>query len=197
MPQEYRPFWIDKRAERRLPLHLSGILVLGDDAPRVVESMDVSLTGMAIAAGLREPLGTSCIGEFEEIGRVRGHIVRWLPAGFAMRFDHDPTRRAQLAEDLERLEATQARCPIGARPPPPDPHDPALLRARRLPAPDIYLRIEMPDSRILMERLRNVSASGASVLSDERPPIGAQLRIQGLAARVVRHMPDGFAVSFG
>jgi hypothetical protein len=197
MPREYRPYWIDKRAEVRLPLYLSGVLLVGDGMPRVVESADVSLTGMAITASLREPLGTPCLGEFEEIGRIRGQIVRWLPEGFAIAFAHDAARQAALADDLDRLEATRARCEIGARLPPPDPHELDLVRAARLPAPDVYLEIELPDRRIVMERLRDVSASGASVLSTERPPIGAQLRIQNLTARVVRHMPDGFAVSFG
>lgn len=197
MPREYRPYWIDKRAEVRLPLYLSGVLLVGDGIPRVVESADVSLTGMAITASLREPLGTSCLGEFEEIGRIRGHIVRWLPEGFAIAFDHDPPRQAALAEDLDRLEATRARCEIGARPPPPDPHELDLVRAARLPAPDVYLEIELPDRRVVMERLSDVSSSGARVVSDERPPIGAALRVQSLAARVVRHTADGFAVSFG
>ncbi|MGY6568025.1 MAG: PilZ domain-containing protein [Salinarimonas sp.] len=197
MPREYRPFWIDKRAEVRLPLYLSGVLLVGDGTPMLVESTDVSLTGMAITANLREPLGTPCLGEFEEIGRVRGHIVRWLPDGFAIAFDHDPARQAALAEDLDRLEATRARCEIGARRPPPDPRELDLVRAARLPAPDVYLEIELPDQRIVMERLRDVSTSGARVLSDERPPIGSALRVQTLTARVVRHTNDGFAVSFG
>lgn len=197
MPREYRPFWIDKRAEVRLPLYLSGVLLVGDGTPMLVESTDVSLTGMAITANLREPLGTPCLGEFEEIGRVRGHIVRWLPDGFAIAFDHDPARQAALAEDLDRLEATRARCEIRARRPPPDPRELDLVRAARLPAPDVYLEIELPDQRIVMERLRDVSTSGARVLSDERPPIGSALRVQTLTARVVRHTNDGFAVSFG
>jgi hypothetical protein len=42
----------------------------------------------------------------------------------------------------------------------------------------------------------DVSASGAAISADVRPPIGTPLAVGKVVARVVRQFDDGFAVQF-
>jgi hypothetical protein len=196
MPQEYRPYWTDKREEQRFALCLDGVIRVDDEAEIAVQSRDVSVFGMAIAAATCPPIGARIVGAFEEIGSVRGQVLRRQDDGFAVVFSHDEARMIELSRRLDALEWSRGRCALGERPPPPQPGLTSLARAFRRPAPDIYLELHLPDHRIIVEKLRDVSQSGASVVSLERPAIGAHVGIEGLLALVVRHTTDGFAVRF-
>ena len=104
MPREYRPYWIDKRAEVRFTACTCPACSLSGTGCRGWSRAPMSRSpGWRLQRACASRMGTSCLGEFEEIGRIRGRIVRWLPEGFAIAFDHDPAREAALAEDLERL----------------------------------------------------------------------------------------------
>jgi hypothetical protein len=196
MPQEYRPYWTDKREEQRLALCLDGVIRVDDEAEIAVQSRDVSIHGMAIATGTCPPIGARIVGDFEEIGSVRGQVLRRQDDGFAVVFSHDEARMIELGRLLDALEWSRGRYALGMRPSPPQPGSASLARASRRPAPDIHLELHLPDHRIIVEKLRDVSQSGASVISLERPAIGAHINIEGLLALVVRHTSDGFAVRF-
>jgi hypothetical protein len=196
MPQEYRPYWIDKRTEPRLSLCLDGVVSIDDDVEEAVQSRDVSVDGMAILAPWRPPVGAKVVGDFEEIGRICGEVLRWHDDGFSVIFTHDQARATELSRTLDGLEWTRGRRALGERPPPPRPEAAGLSRAARRPAPDLFLEVLLPDDQVLMERLRDVSLTGASVISEARPRIGAQVHVQGIQSEVVRHTDDGFAVRF-
>ncbi|WP_074444494.1 PilZ domain-containing protein [Saliniramus fredricksonii] len=194
MPQEYRPYWIDKRAEPRLHLHLAGTISFPDGSDLALHSRDVSRSGMAVIAPARPAPGLRVNGIFEEIGIIAGRVARWTPDGFAIRFMHDAAHQARLCARLDTIEAAGGRRPLGgggffdSRIP--------QQRAGRYSAPDLHLMITLPDGRIIAERLRDISRSGASVISRERPSLGAGIRIRDRDATVIRHTPDGFAVRF-
>ncbi len=194
MPQEYRPYWIDKRAEPRLHLHLAGMISFPDGRDLALHSRDVSRSGMALIAPARPNPGLRVNGIFEELGIVSGRVARWTPDGFAIRFTHDAAHQAGLCARLDAIEATGGRRPLGAGGffNAQIPHQ----RAGRHSAPDLHLMITLPDGRIVAERLRDISHSGASVISRERPEIGAGIRIRDRDAIVVRHTREGFAVRF-
>ncbi len=194
MPQEYRPYWIDKRAEPRLKLNLAGTISFPDGSDLAVHSRDVSRSGMAVIAPARPAPGLRVNGIFEEIGIVSGRVARWTPDGFAMRFSHDAGHQASFCDRLDAIESAGGRRPLGAG---------AFFhtqipaqRAGRRGAPDLHLMITLPDGRIVAERLRDISRSGASVISRERPAIGTGVRIRDRDAIVVRHTGEGFAVRF-
>lgn len=194
MPQEYRPYWIDKRAEPRLSLWLAGTVSFADGSDLDVHCRDVSRSGMALIGPARPGPGLRVNGIFEELGIVSGRVARWTPDGFAIRFTHDAAHQATFCERLDVIEASGGRRPLGAG---------AFFhtqipaqRAGRRGAPDLHLMITLPDGRIVAERLRDISRSGASVISRERPAIGAGVRIRDHDAIVVRHTGEGFAVRF-
>lgn len=57
-------------------------------------------------------------------------------------------------------------------------------------------RLRLADRRVIMEKLQDVSATSASVTTQERPPIGTRIWIESVPAEIVRHTCDGFAVRF-
>lgn len=195
MPQEYRPYWIDKRAEPRLNLHLAGTVSFPDGSDIALHSRDISRSGMAVIAPARPAPGIRVNGIFEEIGIISGRVARWTPDGFAIRFSHGAARQAALGACLDAIEAAGGRRPLGAGGFFPGSSAPRQ-RAGRRGAPDVYLMITLPDGRIVAERLRDISRSGASVISRERPEIGTQISVRDHEAIVVRHTADGFAVRF-
>jgi len=196
MPQEYRPYWIDRRTEQRLALCLDGVVSIDEGAEEAVQSRDVSVEGMAVLAPWRPRIGAKVVGAFEEIGRIRGEVLRWHDDGFAVLFRHDTKRVNELRLSLDTLEWTSGRCALGERPPPPQPDELSLARSARRAAPDVFLEVLLPDQQVLMERLKDVSLTGASVISEAKPAIGSQVQIQGMHSEVVRHTDDGFAVRF-
>jgi len=196
MTKEYRPYWTDKREEQRLPLCLDGVISVDARQEVAVQSRDVSIHGMAIMATICPPIGARIVGLFEEIGQVNGQVLRRQSDGFAIVFSHDEGRMAELRRRLDALEWSRGRYILGNRPPPPRPGSANLARAPRRPAPDVYLELHLPDHRVIVEKLRDVSQTGASVISLERPAIGAHVSIEGLLAAIVRHTVDGFAIRF-
>ncbi len=194
MSQEYRPYWIDKRAEARLNLHLAGTVSFPDGRDIALHSRDVSRSGMAVIAPARPAPGIRVNGIFEELGVISGRVARWTPDGFAIRFTHDGARHAALCARLDAIEAAGGRRPLGAGGF--FPGSVPQARAGRQGAPDVYLMITLPDGRIVAERLRDISRSGASIVSRERPAIGARMSVRDHEAIVVRHTSEGFAVRF-
>lgn len=195
MPQEYRPYWIDKRAEPRLNLHLAGTVSFPDGSDIALHSRDISRSGMAVIGPARPAPGIRVNGIFEEIGIISGRVARWTPDGFAIRFTHDAARQAALGAFLDAIEAAGGRRPLGTGAFFPGSSAPRQ-RAGRRGAPNVYLMITLPDGRIVAERLRDISRTGASIVSRERPPIGARLCVRDHEAIIVRHTADGFAVRF-
>lgn len=196
MPQEYRPYWIDRRSEPRFLLCLDGVVSINGGSRDAVRTRDVSIDGMAILAPWRPPIGAEVTGVFEEIGPICGVVLRWHDDGFAVIFRHDEDRIDELRQILDALEWTHGRFALGERPPPPQPEADDPERAVRRSAPDLYLEVLLPDEQVLLERLRDVSLTGASVISMARPHIGCRVHVEGIEAEVVRHTDDGFAVRF-
>jgi len=123
-------------------------------------------------------------------------VLRWHDDGCAVLFRHDSAQILELSRKLDTLEWTSGRCALGERPPPPQPDETGLARAARRSAPDVFLEVILPDQQVLMEKLKDVSLTGASVVSDAKPEIGSEVLIQGMQSEVVRHTDDGFAVRF-
>jgi hypothetical protein len=71
----------DRRHERILPRSPRATLILPDGREHLIKIIDVSLSGAALTADIRPPLGTIIT-----IGRTKGRIVRHLDGGIAVEF---------------------------------------------------------------------------------------------------------------
>ena len=78
----------DRRRDRIVPRNPIAILTLEDGSKMTCRIIDMSLSGAAIAAETRPPLGSLVM-----LGRVQARVVRNLEEGFGIEFVHE-----QLAE---------------------------------------------------------------------------------------------------
>lgn len=81
----------DRRHDRIVPRNPMAILKLADGRAMTCRIIDLSLSGAALAAETRPP-----VGEAVTLGRVPARVVRHLEDGFALEFIHP-----QLAETVE------------------------------------------------------------------------------------------------
>jgi hypothetical protein len=68
--------------ERIVPLRPHAILQIDGDNEHIVQLIDISVSGAAIATLLKPPLGTKL-----KIGQMSGEVVRHFEGGLAVRFD--------------------------------------------------------------------------------------------------------------
>ena len=59
-----------------------------------------------------------------------------------------------------------------------------------------YTDMVLPDGTRVTCRVLDMSLSGAAVVSDTKPPIGALIQLGEAEGRVIRVSEDGFAVEF-
>ena len=79
----------DRRRDRIVPRNPIAILTLEDGSKMTCRIIDMSLSGAAIAAETRPPLGSLVM-----LGRVQARVVRNLEEGFGIEFVHDQMAEA-------------------------------------------------------------------------------------------------------
>ena len=79
----------DRRRDRIVPRNPIAILTLEDGSKMTCRIIDMSLSGAAIAAETRPPLGSLIM-----LGRVQARVVRNLEEGFGIEFVHDQMAEA-------------------------------------------------------------------------------------------------------
>jgi hypothetical protein len=125
---------------------------------------------------------TSYFGEF---GPLEGRICDTVPGSFLLELTMTPAMRRKLADQLTWLENRQK--------------DPSVrdvrLHARIVPASP-HSTMTLADGTMKSCFVIDMSVSGAAVSADLQPAIGTPLAIGACIGRVVRHLPDGFAVKF-
>jgi hypothetical protein len=124
------------------------------------------------------------IAYVDHVGRLEGVIARQFQNGFAMTIGATPRKRDKLAAQLTWLANRHI---LGL------PED---RRHGRVTPRIATARLILPNGVNVAVRLIDISQSGAAIATQHRPDIGAPVTIGKTAARVVRHLEDGFAVEF-
>lgn len=128
--------------------------------------------------------GTPLTALIEEIGRIDGRAGEAAPNGMWVSFDIEGARRQRLIRHLRwlvRRERGEAE---------------ALRRHTRFEPRNRHAAITLPGGRAEPCEVIDISLSGAGLRAAQRPGIGAPVSLGGIRARVVRHLPDGFAIEF-
>jgi hypothetical protein len=174
----------DRRRARRVQVDLAGSYMLVNGGEHRCEVQDMSIDGVALVAPVAGRIGERVIAYLDEIGRIEGKIVRIHSIGFAMTITATPRKRDKLAAQLtwlanrHKLDLKQQRS-----------HDRFMPRNPRATT-------VLPDGVCIPCRTVEMSASGAAVASETRPPINALIHLGKVEGRVVRVSGDGFAVQF-
>ncbi|HEX2556641.1 MAG TPA: PilZ domain-containing protein [Microvirga sp.] len=174
----------DRRRHRRIAVALLGRYRLATLQEYPCLSVDVSLGGIAVLAPVKGPVGDRVVLHLEQIGTLEGRVVRHTMTGFAAELRLGPRQRERLKAQLDWLEN---RHNLGL---------PERRRHRRVVPLRTAVRVRFEDGRSVATRLLDVSRSGAALLLDEPPPVGAGLVLGVTPGRVVRHFDGGVGVEF-
>jgi hypothetical protein len=122
---------------------------------------------------------------FPDLGKFDGIISDIVPGGILVELEMSASMRKNFANRLTWLENKQKR--------------PTLRNLRK----DERIIPENPHSSLTFANgsihgcfIIDVSASGAAVSAEVQPPIGMPLAIGSCIGRVIRLLPNGFAVQF-
>jgi PilZ domain-containing protein len=145
----------------------------------------VSPFRMTVAVPVVGKVGDRITSYFGDFGKLDGVITDTIAGGFLLELAMTLPMREKMANKLTWLEKKQK--------------DPSITdvrkQARIIPAsPHSTLTFADGSSRSCF--VIDMSASGVAVSADEQPQIGMPLAVGACVGRVVRLLPDGFAVKF-
>ncbi len=150
----------------------------------------ISVGGAAIECLNCPDIGVPVVLYIDRVGRLEGMVVRHLShelaeqaLGFAVQFHASPARTERIVEKLMVLINED-----------PQPEGERRLTQRAQPQ-DRPAVLTLPDGRTVSCRVIDMSLTGVSVESDERPSVGSTVAIGRTKGRVVRHHDRGFAIT--
>jgi hypothetical protein len=174
----------ERRRFQRVRVDLLGRYMLPDRREFPCQVVNMSPGGIALIAPVSGQPGERVIAYVDHLGRLEGHVARIFQNGFAMTIAATPRKRDKLAAQLTWLANRHI---LGL------PED--RRHGRVLPRNPIT-RLILPNGINVSCRIIDVSQSGAGIVSDQRPPIGALVTLGKVQGRVVRHLENGFAIEF-
>jgi len=174
----------ERRRFQRVRVNLLGRYMLSDRREYPCQVQDMSPGGMALVAPVAGKAGERVVAYIDHLGRLEGTIVRVYPNGFAMTIAATARKRDKLAAQLTWLANRHIlSLPEDRR------HERIIPRNPRT-------TMVMPNGISVTCRIIDMSLSGAAIVSETKPPIGALIWLGKTQARVVRVNDEGFAAEF-
>jgi hypothetical protein len=130
-------------------------------------------------------VGDRIASYFGDFGNLDGHISDTVNGGFLLELAMTSAMRDKFASKLTWLENKQKN---------PDIRD-GRQQARIIPASP-HSSLTLADGSVRSCFVVDMSPSGAAVSTEVQPPIGMPLAIGACVGRVVRLLPNGFAIKF-
>lgn len=174
----------DRRRHKRIAVDLAGRFMREDKQEYDCKLIDISAGGAAVTSSVVPPHGERIVASFDQIGMVEGTVVREVAGGFAFRVIATKHKREKLIAQLvwlanrDELDTSEGR------------------QHERITPPNSLATLQIGDEPAQTCRLVDISISGASVATHLRPPVGTEVMLGRLRARVVRHHTRGFGVQF-
>lgn len=175
----------NKRNHRRRQIDVGVRFITSADMEASGRLEDISEGGFRMRTTAAAEVGDEIIAYPEGLGRLTGTIIRKDEGGVAVAFALSEAQRAYLAK---RIESALTGVPYLK-----------LLEKRTHQRMDLNLDSSVADAltgETFECRIVNLSATGAQIQSDYRPPLGAEIRIGAMRGKVVRVGGDGFGMSF-
>ena len=129
-------------------------------------------------------LGEPVLVQVDRLGELRGFVVKRTRTGFAMSITATASERAKLKVKIDWFEKIKARKVVNKR-----QHD-------RFSPANPHSTLIFGDGSTLRCFVVDMSASGPAVSAKVTPAAGTPLAVGKIVGRVVRHLPNGFAVRF-
>ena len=130
-------------------------------------------------------VGQTVNSYFSDFGKFDATILDTARGGFLLEIRMTAAMRARLSDKLDWLESKQ--------------NDPKVRDARqdaRIVPENPHATLTLADGKVHSCFVIDMSVSGVAVSSEVQPEIGTPLAVGAAVGRVVRLLPDGFAVKF-
>ena len=164
------PNWYDSKGKRRT---------------FTCRSTRVSPFRMMVDVPVIGKVGDRVTSFFRDLGNLEGQISDTKPGGILFELEMTADLREKFASKLTWLESKQ--------------NNSSVVDARkkaRVVLPNSHSTVTLADGSIHTCLVIDISVDGAAVSVQVQPPIGMPLAIGACIGRVVRHLPDGFAIKF-
>ncbi|MFN3869419.1 MAG: PilZ domain-containing protein [Hyphomicrobiaceae bacterium] len=174
----------ERRRNKRYPLSLIGRFMRTDRHEYPCRMLDIAIGGAAFSSPVQLEMGEQIIAYIDEIGGLEGVVSRLFEGGFALHLRATRHKREKLAARVtwlinrNEIEGLEART-----------HD-------RVSPPQQQTTLRIAEGVTVKCQIIDVSLSGASIATEARPPIGAEIMMGKLRARVMRHHERGIGVRF-
>jgi hypothetical protein len=145
----------------------------------------VSPFHMMVAVPVVGKVGDRITPHFRDFGKLDGLISDTTDGGFLLELDMAKPTREEFASKLSWLVAKQKNPNLGIK----------RKQPRFIPACP-HSTLTFADGTIRGCFVIDMSMSGIAVSADVQPQIGTPLAVGACIGRVVRLLPDGFAVKF-
>jgi hypothetical protein len=139
---------------------------------------------MMISVPVTGNIGDPVLVRVERLGDVRGLVARRTRAGFVMSISATHPERAKLKAKIDWFQESRARRVVNKR-----THE-------RFTPSNPHSTLIFSDGSTLRCFVVDMSSSGAAVSADVTPHAGTPLALGKVVGRVVRHLPNGFAIRF-
>jgi hypothetical protein len=130
-------------------------------------------------------IGDRLTSYFREFGKFEGSISDTMEHSFLLELEMTRARREKLSDMLTWLEKKQK-----------DPTIKDARRQARIVPPDPHSTLTLADGSTHECFIVDISSFGVAVSAAVQPPIGMPLAVGTCLGRVVRLLPNGFAVQF-
>ncbi len=174
----------DRRRHKRIAIHCLGRFMRADKAEYPCKLIDISIGGAAMETAQEVRAGEHMVAYFEEIGRIDGAVNRLIHGGFAMQIQATAHRREKLAAQLTWLANRKA---LGI---------PEARRHERVLPTQAESFLVLSNGQQIACQILDVSISGASVSAAFLPPVGMEVLLGRLRAKVMRHHEQGIGLQF-
>jgi hypothetical protein len=182
---------LERRDERRVYVSLAGRYCLassinarGEPRQFAYRAVNISSHGVALAAPVVGKVGVLVVADIEQLGRIKGSVIRIFSRGFVMSVAASDEERRLLATRIDWVERNKHFEVPDNR-----------AHARFIPRRPLTL-LTLADGSVLACFVIDLSVSGAAVSADVVPQIGTVLAVGKVVGRVARYLPGGFAVEF-
>jgi hypothetical protein len=182
---------VDRPDDKRVYVSLAGYYSLassinarGEPRQFACRAVNISAYGVALAAPVIGKTGMPATANIEQLGRIKGSIIRVFKRGFSMSIAASDAERRVLAAKIDWIERNR-HFEI------PDHR----AHARFIPRRPLSL-LRLADGSVLPCFVIDISVSGAAVSADVAPSIGTVVAVGKVEGRVARYLAGGFAVEF-
>ena len=174
----------DRRRHKRVEVTLLGRFMRANKQEYPCKLIDISVGGAAIMGPVALDMDERVIAYFDNLGGLEGNVVRVFEGGFAIRLIATQHKREKLAAQLTWILNRSEVDGIDER------------RHERIQPANGSSSLTVTEGLVISCQILDVSISGASIATAARPPIGTEVQLGKLRARVMRHHPQGIGVQF-